>query len=220
MWIHSLPAHGGRPEALSTVGPPFGLSLHHGWRVTASNNEPCEAWQGTPDDYILRSRCKVHDIALTECHAKAEIARLRAENLNCMEARRKALARSEEVIMELRADLYKQTSCHQRDLEEATRLRLAIEELKKDVVHAADERDKLRAEVEELRKGLSRTQGELNEILAERNTIAKERDEARAALRNFVREHLEEIHAHRAGRSSGGRPPPSRLDPKRSTVSP
>ena len=34
---------------------------------------------GNPHDFILRSRCKVHDIALTECHAKAEIARLRAE---------------------------------------------------------------------------------------------------------------------------------------------
>ena len=62
----------------------------------------CEAWQGTPDDYILRSRCKVHDIALTECHAKAEIARLRAEveaqsahARILMDERDAALARSE-----------------------------------------------------------------------------------------------------------------------------
>ena len=143
----------------------------------------------------------------------ALIARLRAENLNCMEARRKALARSEEVIMELRADLYKQTSCHQRDLEEATRLRLAIEELKKDVVHAADERDKLRAEVEELRKNVAKPSDlalvlNAEKLVQERDELRfkrdyldeqlgftqKERDEARAALRNFVREHLEEIH--------------------------
>jgi len=46
--------------------------------VTAPE-KPCEAWKGTPDDWILLSRCKVHDRAISQCDLHALVRALEEE---------------------------------------------------------------------------------------------------------------------------------------------
>ena len=88
----------------------------------------CEAWQGTPDDYILRSRCK------SSRHRPYRVSR------------------------------------QSRD------------------PPASAPRSRSCGRAEDTEQGLVKQGEEL------RLQAVKERDEAMAALRNFVREHLEEIH--------------------------